>query len=108
KPAWVAVIAVTFIAGALAWLIVRRPLRDQGRAVRVGLDDWAGPVDAGPAETGPADTGPADTGPADTGPGGQAAWLRARGAPARPAGPDDDPEFLRALGAAIRRNPPVS
>ena len=26
----------------------------------------------------------------------------------RPKGPDDDPEFLHALEAAIRRNPPVS
>jgi hypothetical protein len=25
-----------------------------------------------------------------------------------PKGPDDDPEFLRALGQAIRHNPPVS
>ena len=27
---------------------------------------------------------------------------------AAPKGPDDDPEFLRALDRAIRRNPPVS
>ena len=27
KPAWIAVIAVTFIGGAVAWLIVREPLR---------------------------------------------------------------------------------
>lgn len=28
KRAWVAVIAVTFIGGALAWLVVRRPARE--------------------------------------------------------------------------------
>jgi hypothetical protein len=28
KRAWIAVIAVTFIGGALAWLVVRRPVRD--------------------------------------------------------------------------------
>src|SRR5580698_7653362 len=27
KPAWIAVIAATFIGGAVAWLIVRQPLR---------------------------------------------------------------------------------
>ena len=27
KPGWIAVIAVTFIGGAVAWLIVRKPLR---------------------------------------------------------------------------------
>ena len=30
KPAWIAVIAVTLLAGALAWLITRRPV---GRAM---------------------------------------------------------------------------
>jgi hypothetical protein len=27
KPAWIAVITLTFIGGAVAWLIVREPLR---------------------------------------------------------------------------------
>src|SRR5580658_9900134 len=27
KPAWIAVIAATFIGGAVAWLIVRQPVR---------------------------------------------------------------------------------
>ena len=27
KPAWIAVITVTFIGGAVAWLIVRAPVR---------------------------------------------------------------------------------
>src|SRR5215469_15292632 len=28
KQAWVAIVGVTFIGGAFAWLIVRRPVRD--------------------------------------------------------------------------------
>ncbi len=32
KPAWVVIIALTFIGGAIAWLIVRPPVR--GSAVR--------------------------------------------------------------------------
>src|SRR5580704_17700011 len=31
KQGWVALIAVTFIAGAFAWLIVRRPAREPAR-----------------------------------------------------------------------------
>jgi hypothetical protein len=90
KPAWVAVIAVTFVAGALAWLLVRRPARDEL------------PPD------GPGYYGYGWAAADDSGTGQRAGRRRAEGRPARPGGPDDDPEFLRALGAAIRRNPPVS
>jgi len=90
KPTWVAVIAVTFIVGALAWLIARRPLRDQVEAAEPGPDGWTGADDALARRRGLREDHE-----------GLGAW-------ARPAGPDDDPEFLRALGAAIRRNPPVS
>jgi hypothetical protein len=95
KQAWIAVVAVTFIAGAFAWLIVRRPVRepatipmqatggsDGSGEVWTDADDAAARHPAGRART----------------PDGQAAVK----------GPDDDPEFLRALGQAIRRNPPVS
>ena len=37
KPGWVALIAVTFIAGASAWLIVRRPVRDPARVPALAL-----------------------------------------------------------------------
>jgi hypothetical protein len=86
KPAWIAVIAVTFIVGGLAWLIARRPMRDQVRA-QPGSEAWTGTADARA---------------------GRRTAREGRGAGGRPAGPDDDPEFLRALGVAIRRNPPVS
>jgi len=88
KPTWIAVIAVTFIVGGLAWLIVRRPSGDQVGADEPGPDGWGGGYD-GPA-------------------GGQAGRPVASQACVQPAGPDDDPDFLHALGAAIRRDPPVS
>jgi hypothetical protein len=93
KPAWMVVISLTFIGGAVAWLIVREPLRgaaaspapapppdDPGdRYFRSGrwtdADDAVARHPAGRAKT----------------PGGTAA-----------RGPDDDPAFLRALDRAIR------
>jgi len=94
KPAWIVVITMTLIGGAVAWLIVREPLRL-------------------PASS------PAPPPPDDPGDrycrGGQ--WTGADEAVARhpagrartpgttaPKGPDDDPEFLRALDRAIRGN----
>jgi hypothetical protein len=97
KQAWVAVIAVTFIGGALAWLIVRRPARDSARIVRpvprrdlgeAGSGRWTDADDAAARH-----------------PAGRS---KAAGHPGPAKGPDDDPEFLRVLGQAIRRNPPVS
>jgi hypothetical protein len=49
KRAWIAVIAVTFIGGALAWLIARRPARDQ---VWTAADDAAARHPAGRAMQG--------------------------------------------------------
>ena len=47
KKGWVVVIAVTFIAGAFAWLFVRRPVSDSARvsgpAVRPGPGEPSGP-----------------------------------------------------------------
>jgi Phospholipase_D-nuclease N-terminal len=104
KAAWVAVIAVTFIAGAIAWLIVRQPAR--------GLN--SGPIPAVPTRD-----------PVDRGSSGDAAQFRGERwtaeddavarhpagrarvsdpAHAAPKGPDDDPAFLRALDRAIRGN----
>jgi hypothetical protein len=101
KPAWIAVIAVTFIAGALAWLIVRQPARrssgppaplprwDLERLEEEGYlrnQRWADRPDAvtlHPAEM---------------------TW--ATGPQSATQGPDDDPEFLRALDRAIHGNWP--
>jgi hypothetical protein len=90
KPAWIAVITLTFIGGAVAWLIVREPLSSpvsplasapHRRYFRRGqwtdADDAVARHPAGRART---------------------------SATTAPAGPDDDPEFLRALDRAIRGN----
>ena len=37
KPAWIAVIALTFIGGAIAWLIVREPPRNPSAETPSGL-----------------------------------------------------------------------
>ncbi len=104
KPAWIAVIAVTFLAGALAWLIARRPVRpsyrDRALALahrrgRDGFDEegyllssrWTDADDAVARH-----------------PAGRA---MATDPLAIPRGPDDDPEFLRALSRAIDGDPPT-
>jgi hypothetical protein len=95
KPAWIALIAATFIGGAVAWLIVRQPVRSgTGRyapAPRWDLDVAHDDADFAAGE----------------------GWTDADDAVARhpagrarpvgaPKGPDDDPDFLRALDRAIR------
>jgi peptidoglycan/LPS O-acetylase OafA/YrhL len=98
KPAWIAVIAATFIGGAVAWLVVRQPLRNTPPRLAPlpfldtdeGLDDDSYPdgqrwTDADDAVA----RHPAG---------------RARAAGSAPKGPDDDPDFLRALDRAIRNS----
>lgn len=98
KAAWVGIIAATFIAGAIAWLISRRPRR---------MTSWpAGRVSRAPLPR-----------PIETDPAFFAHWAAAEAAvtrhpagrskqttssaPAGPKGPDDDPEFLRMLDRRI-------
>jgi hypothetical protein len=104
KAAWVGVIATTFIAGAIAWLITRRSWRTRS---------WT--TDHISHATFPA---PGFTGPGDTDVIWYAHWTGADEAVARhpagrskhttqgglaaPKGPDDDPEFLRLLDHRIR------
>jgi hypothetical protein len=98
KPAWIAIIGVTFIVGALAWLIARRLLPSSFRSRaprrgRGGFDEegylsslrWTGEDDAVARH-----------------PAGRA---MAADPLAIPRGPDDDLEFLRALSRAINRDP---
>jgi len=101
KRIWVAVIAVTFVVGAFAWLIARRPAHDPARVLtRVpdDSDDQADDVSEGSSWTDADDA--AARHPAGRG--------RVSGPGAVPKGPDDDQKFLDALDQAIRRNPPVS
>jgi hypothetical protein len=115
KRTWVTVVAVTFIGGAFAWLIARRPARGSGPMRSVPM--LAGPMLAGPMLASVPDG--AAAGDDDDLEGEQ--WTAADDAAARhpagrartdqqvPKGPDDDQEFLRELDRTIRGgNPPVS
>jgi hypothetical protein len=99
KQAWVAVIAVTFVAGAFAWLIARRPARDSSKVRTPVPDDSEDHADVASLSWTDADDAAARH-PAGRG--------RVTGPHAAPKGPDDDQKFLSALDQAIRRNPPVS
>ena len=95
KPAWVAVITVTFIGGAIAWLIVREPLRSQVSQ----LASAPHPDDPGARYFRRERWTDADDAVARH-PAGRARTP----ATMVPTGPDDDSEFLRALDRAIRGN----
>jgi hypothetical protein len=101
KSAWIVVITMTFIGGAIAWLIVRQPVRSSSALLtpvpRLGQDE---PDDSGDDFRAGRWTN-ADEAVARH-PAGRARVADAdRGTP---RGPDDDPEFLRALDRAIRGN----
>jgi len=95
KPAWIAVIALTFIGGAVAWLIVREPIRLPAAAPASAPH----PDDPGDRYFRSGRWTAADDAVARH-PAGRA---RTSGTLV-PRGPDDDPEFLRALDRAIRGN----
>lgn len=78
KGAWVAIVLLTFVVGALAWLVWGRPRATAPRRPTLGSTGRT----AWPARPGR----PAPP----SGPGGMF------GGPARPA-PDDDPEFLAEI-----------
>jgi len=101
KQGWVALIAVTFIAGAFAWLVVRRPVREstRGPAPRWEPDGSEGEGQAEALTWTAADDAVARH-PAGRG--------KAADPHVAPKGPDDDRAFLAVLEQAIRRNPPVS
>jgi len=99
KQGWIAVVAVTFAAGAFAWLVIRRPVRESatvpmpiaggpGDQANIASQVWTDADDAAARH-----------------PAGRA---KASGRPAAPKGPDDDQEFLRALSRAIDGDPPAS
>ena len=105
KSTWIAVIAATFIGGAVAWLIVRRPPRDYSVPL---MPSTRGDVaDAGDEGCAKSPLGLTADDALARHPAGRARVTDAT-APAMPKGPDDDAEFLSALDRAIRRNPPVS
>lgn len=99
KAAWVGIIAVTFVAGAVAWLIARRRRgggsRPSSRATR-GVHYSSGDYDHPERLRWTA----ADEAVARH-PAGRSRNVGAAGWTA-PKGPDDDPEFLLALDRVIR------
>jgi hypothetical protein len=100
KAAWIGIIAMTFIVGAIAWLAYRTTLRPRPRTYLAGPrpmpahtyvywhPDWVEDADASLARH-PA--GRFRKTPAD-------GW-------ATPKGPDDDPDFLLELDRRIKGNP---
>jgi len=102
KRAWIAIIVLTFIGGAIAWLIVRPPVRDSSAplAATTRWDlDRPNDSDAGYLRT--QRWADADDAVARH-PAGRA--RAADPAQVAPKGPDDDLEFLRALDRVIRGN----
>jgi hypothetical protein len=100
KTTWIVVIAMTFGCGAVAWLIVRRRTRAKSAPLAGTLPWEQAPLADGERFRHAGTWDP-----------GEACWHHPAGrarltGPGRvaPAGPDDDPEFLRALGRAIRGN----
>jgi len=104
KPAWIVVITLTFVGGAIAWLVVRPSARNSSvpsvstsRWDPDGSDDenyflsalWTEADDAAARH-----------------PAGRARV--ADGTLRAPKGPDDDLEFLRALDRAIHGGPEAS
>jgi len=102
KPAWIVIISLTFIGGAIAWLVVRQPV--SGSYAPLAAPRWD------PDRPGDPDDGYFRTRRRT---GTDRAVARHPAGRARVAdtartsaiGPDDDPEFLRALDRAIRGNP---
>src|SRR5580698_4918198 len=98
KPAWIAVIAATFIGGAVAWLTVRQPVRvgasDLDMTSRWDHDDVIEDEDYPDSQRWTEADDAVARHPAG----------RARNTdPSRgPKGPDDDPDFLIALDRVIR------
>ena len=99
KPAWVVIITVTFIGGAIAWLIMRRPVRSSSVRPFAPTLPWDSPDDEDSflsERWTDADDAVARH------PAGRARITDA--ALAAPKGPDDDLDFLRVLDRVIRGN----
>jgi len=101
KPAWIVIISLTFIGGAIAWLIVRRPVPGSPAPLAASRWDPDRPGDLGDGYFRAGRWTDADDAVARH-PAGRARVTDT--ARTVPLGPDDDPEFLRALDRAIRGN----
>ena len=101
KPAWIVIITVTFIGGAIAWLIVRQPVRSLSSSSPLPPAPSRDPDssdDAGFLSERWTDEDDAVA----RHPAGRARTTDA--AHAAPKGPDDDLDFLAVLDRVIRGN----
>jgi hypothetical protein len=105
KPVWIAAIAVTFIVGAIAWVIARkkwragcRPLRSAAHPSLAGSYYYPETADTAFRSTQKNAAEAPDAAEALA----RHPATRSKNTPAVPIGPDDDPEFLRELAQRIR------
>jgi hypothetical protein len=101
KPAWVAIITVTFIGGAIAWLIVRQPARSSSSLPLTPALPWD-PESSDDENSFRIERWTDADDAVARHPAGRARITDA--ALAAPKGPDDDLDFLRALDRVIRGN----
>ncbi|SRR6266446_7469124 len=97
KPVWLAIVAVTFLAGSVAWLLLGRPVTAMPRWSPRRRNPFRSPSHRGSRSR---RGSPSHRASADE----RTALARSRhpAGRARAIGPDDDPEFLRALDHMIR------
>jgi hypothetical protein len=101
KAAWVVIITVTFIGGAIAWLIVRQPARRSSSLPLTPASPW-NPESSDDENSFRIDRWTDADDAVARHPAGRARVTDA--ALATPKGPDDDLDFLRALDRVIRGN----
>jgi hypothetical protein len=100
KPVWVLVVLLAPVAGPVAWFVLGRPPRT-GRRAGGAAPASSRPDGDDPRRDHPSwGTAPQDRTRRDTGEPRAQGGRRPRKAP---RGPDDDPEFLRALEERLRR-----
>jgi hypothetical protein len=101
KAAWVVIITVTFIGGAIAWLIVRQPVRSSSPLPLTPPSPWD-PESPDDEDSFRIERWTDADDAVARHPAGRARTAGA--ALAAPKGPDDDLDFLRALDRVIRGN----
>jgi len=101
KPAWVVLITVTFIGGAIAWLIMRRSVRNSSARALTPTPPWD-PDSADDEDSFLSERWTDADDAVARHPAGRARITDA--ALGAPKGPDDDLDFLRALDRVIRGN----
>jgi hypothetical protein len=102
KRSWIVIIAVTFIAGAIAWLTARKLAR--ARRWPSATVDHLALASPGDANVRWYEYRPMTSG-ADAALGRHPAGRSRMAGRLAPKGPDDDPEFLRELARRIHGDP---